>query len=65
MFLAIINTFSNFDASLKDYIEQGSRNVKMSSWDIQNDIISCFAEFVRDRIKEHISELMRDAIIAD
>ena len=65
MFLAIINTVSNFDTSLSNYIEQGSRNAEISSWDIQNDIISCFAEFVRDRVKEHISELMYDAIIAD
>ena len=37
----------------------------MLSWNIQNDIISCLAEFVRDRRKEHISESTYYAIIAD
>ena len=64
-FLAIVNTFAKFDTILKDHIEQGSRNAKMLSWNIQNDIISCSAEFVRDRIKEHISKSTYYAIIAD
>ena len=64
-FLAIVNTFAKFDTILKDHIEQGSRNAKMLSWNIQNDIISCLAEFVRDRIKEHISKSTYYAIIAD
>ena len=37
----------------------------MLSWNIQNDIISCLAEFVGDRVKEHISESPHYAIIAD
>ena len=50
-FLAIGDTFAKFDTILKDHIKQGSRNAKILSWNIQNDIISCLAEFVRDRIK--------------
>ena len=64
-FLAIVNTFAKFDTILKDHIEQGSRNAKMLSCHIQNDIISCLAEFVRDRTKEHISKSTDYAIIAD
>ena len=50
-FLAIGDTFAKFDTILKDHIKQGSRNAKILSWNVQNDIISCLAEFVRDRIK--------------
>ena len=64
-FLAIVYTFAKFDTILKDHIEQGSRNAKMLSWNIQNDIISCLAEFARDCIKEHISKSTYYAIIAD
>ena len=37
----------------------------MLSWNIQNDIISCLTEIVRDRIKKHVSEPTHNAIIAD
>ena len=63
-FLAIVNTFAKFDTILKDHIEQGSRDAKILSWNIQNDIINCLAEFVRDHIKDHTSESAYYATIA-
>ena len=38
---------------------------KFLSWNIQNDIINCLADFVRDRIKDHTSESTYYATIAD
>ena len=63
--LEIINTFAKFDTILKDHIKQGSRNAKMLSWSIENYIISCLTEFVRDHIKENISELTYYVITGD
>ena len=63
-FLAVISTFAKFNTVLKDHPKQGSSNAKMLSWNIQNDIISCLTEFVRDHVKEHISE-SHYVIIAD
>ena len=37
----------------------------MFSWNIPNDIISSLADFVRDSIKEYISESTHYAVIAD
>lgn len=37
----------------------------MLSWNIKKDIISSLADFVRDRIKEYISELTYYEIIAE
>ena len=56
------NAFPKFDAILKDYIEHGSCHTKMLPWNVENDIISCLAEFVRDPIKEHISESMYSSV---
>ena len=53
--LVIVNKFAQFDTIIKDQWIY-NYNAKMLSWDIQNDIISCLAEFVEDGIKEHISE---------
>ena len=63
--MTIINTFAKFDTSLKDHIEQVCRNAKMLSWNIQNYIIRCLADFVRDGMKEYISKSTYYAIIAD
>ena len=51
----VINAFAKFDAILRDHIKNGSRNAKMLSWNIQKDIISCWAECPR----------LQKAIIAD
>ena len=59
--IAITNSFAKFD--LKDHLENGAKNAKMTSWKIQNDIIACLVEFIRKKIKEDISEYY--AIIAE
>ena len=64
-FLAFISTLAEFNTTLKDHPKQGSSNANMLSWNIQNDIISCLTEFVRDHVKEHISESTYYVIIAD
>ena len=53
--LVIVNKFAQFDTIIKDQWTY-NYNAKMLSWNIQNDIISCLAEFVENGIKEYISE---------
>ena len=64
-FLAFISTLAEFNTTLKDHPKQGSSNANMLSWNIQNDIISSLTEFVRDHVKEHISESTYYVIISD
>ena len=54
-FIAIINAFAKLDPILKDHLENGVENAKMTSLKIQNDIIACLVEFIRKRLKENIS----------
>ena len=50
-FSAIINAFAKLDPILKDHLENEAKNAKMTSWKIQNDIIACLAEFIKDENK--------------
>ena len=63
-FLAILQVLANNDEILKKHLEEGSKNAKMTTWKIQNDIISCIAQFVRGKIAELIDDRYY-AIIAD
>ena len=58
-----MTAFAKLDPILKEHLENEAKNAKMTSWKIQNDIIACLAEFIRQRIKEDISK--HYAIIAD
>ena len=62
-FLAIINLFSTFDDALKVHLENSTKNAKMVSWQIQNDIIKCLSESVWSKIKNEIPNYF--AIIAN
>ena len=46
-----------------DKHENGAKHTKMASWNIQNVVIACLAEFIMKRIKEYILEYY--VIIAD
>ena len=46
-----------------EHLEKGAKNATMVSWQIQNDVIECFSEFVRSKIKDGIPDYY--AIIAD
>ena len=60
-----MNAFAKFDAISKDHFEHGSYKLIMLPQNVQSDIISSLAQFVRDPIEEHILESMYYMIIAD
>ena len=49
-FSAVVKTLADTDPILKDHLETGSKNAKMTSWNIQNDTVSCIAESERIEI---------------
>ena len=63
-FLAIVKTLTDFDPILKDHLETGSKNAKMTSWKIQNDI-SCIPESTWTEIRNKLKEFKYYSIIAD
>ena len=64
-FLAIVKTLADIDPILKDHLETGSKNAQMTSWKIQNEIISCIAESVRTEIRNILKECKYYSVIAD
>ena len=53
------------DNTLKNHLENGPKNAKMSSAKIQNEIIACIAIFVRMKIKDIVEKMKYFSIIAD
>ena len=64
-FLDILDAFAKIDPILKEHLSNSKRNAKMTTWMVQNDIISCIAQFIRNRIKEIIARENYYAFIAD
>ena len=64
-FLAIVKTLADIDQVLNDHLETGSKNAQMTSWKIQNQIISCLAESVRTEIRNILKECKFYSVIAD
>ena len=54
--LAILYGFAEYDPVLKEHLEHGQRSAKMISWDIQNEIIACIAEFILEKMKDCLNE---------
>ena len=62
--MAKLQVLAKNDKILKKHLEEGSKNAKIITWKVQNDIISCTAQFVRGNIAELIDHRYY-AIIAD
>ena len=58
--MAILKAFGKIDPVLYDHLSNGPKNAQMNSWEIQNEVITCIAEFV----KRHILSLFTAEIIA-
>ena len=56
-FHAVLNSFAMFDPTFGNHIKHGSKNPKLISWKIQNEVIECLATFVRSNIKTEMSIL--------
>ena len=63
-FLAVFKTLPDIDPILK-HLETGSKKVQITSWKIQNEIISCIAESVRTEIRNILKESKYYSVIAD
>ena len=64
-FLAVVKTLPDIDPILKHHLETGSKKVQITSWKIQNEIISCTAESVRSEIRNILKECKYYSVIAD
>ena len=64
-FIAVLRGFANIDDTLKNHLENGTKNAKMCSAKIQNEIIASIVKFVRMKIKDIVEKTKYFSIIAD
>ena len=62
-FHAVLNSFAMLDPTFRNHLKHGSKNLKMISWKIQNEVIEWSDTFVRPNIKAQLSDYF--AVIAD
>lgn len=64
-FIAIIRVMADQNPVLKKYLVSGSKNGKHTSKTVQNEIISTFAELIRDYFRSCLEKSPYFALIAD
>ena len=62
-FHAVLNSLAMLDPTFTNHLKHGSKNSKMMSWKIQNEVIECLATFARSNIKAEMPDYF--AVIAD
>ena len=62
-FHAVLNSSAMLYPTFGNYLKHGSKNSKMISWKIQNDVNECLATFVRSNLKAEMSDYF--AVIDD
>lgn len=64
-FIAIIRVLAEQNPVLKEYLVSGSKNAKHTSKTVQNELISTFAELIRDYFRSCLGKSRHFALIAD
>ena len=64
-FLSILEVICAHDDIVKEHYEAGSRNMKYTSPDIQNDLITIMGEMVKRRISREVNEAEMYSIMVD
>ncbi|KAL1279365.1 hypothetical protein QQF64_026038, partial [Cirrhinus molitorella] len=65
VFLAMLDLLGKHDPTVKKRLEQQAKNAKYTSRTIQNELLACLAEMVKEEIMQEVKESVQFSVIVD